>query len=224
MLTKIAYFMLQKKAMKNANNRTEKMAVFAYDDIGHLINLNGFYELEHLEILKEFLNRKNIQNKLFIDIGANIGNHTIYFQDFFDSIISIEASEDTYQLLRFNTKNYDNIQTLNIGASSFAGKLKFRNNKFNVGASRIVEDNCDYDFSIDVDKLDNIIKSDEKVNLIKIDVEGHELDALKGSYRILINSKPLVVFEQEPTEIKEGTSAVVEFLRSLGYKVLCYSA
>ena len=218
MFTKVAYHILQLKAKKNTKQRSIKTAIFAYDDIGHLINLEGYYELKYLDLLRKFLDEKKINNELFLDIGANIGNHTLYFQNYFDSIIGVEASKETFELLKFNTKSFDNIKVINIGASSSRRKLKFKNNNFNVGASRIVEDHMDYDFSINVDKLDNIIDSDRKVDLIKIDVVGHELEALMGGSGILQNSKPVGVFEQETTQIKHGTSEVIKFLKSVGYQ------
>ena len=62
------------------------MAVAPYD-IGHLINLEGFYEIEYLKNLKKFIIEKEYDNGVFLDIGANIGNHSIYFKNFFEKIL-----------------------------------------------------------------------------------------------------------------------------------------
>jgi hypothetical protein len=59
----------------------------------------------------------------------------------------------------------------------------------------------------------------KRIGLIKIDVEGHELHALKGMTKIISRRKPVIVFEQHGG-INNGTSHVVELLRSLGYKKL----
>ena len=59
-------------------------------------------------------------------------------------------------------------------------------------------------------------KSLQKIGLIKIDVEGHELLALKGMIKIINRRKPIIVFEQN-RDIYNGTPDVIEFLRSLGY-------
>lgn len=59
-------------------------------------------------------------------------------------------------------------------------------------------------------------KSLKKIGLIKIDVEGHELLALKGMIKIINRRKPIIVFEQN-RDIYNGTPDVIEFLRSLGY-------
>ena len=217
-ISKLGYHILQKKSNYYNQFRKEKMAVFAYDDIGHLINLYGFYEIEYLKILKKFIIEKGYNNGVFLDIGANIGNHSIYFQDFFEKIYSIEASKDTFEILKFNTKNFKNIEALNIGASSKLSTLRFRNNKSNIGASRIVGDNSTYDFEIKVNKLDNIINHKKKIKLIKIDVEGHESHVLKGAMNIIKQNYPVIVFEQEAKEIKNGSTDVVNILKEIGYK------
>ena len=66
--------------------------------------------------------------------------------------------------LKFNTKNFKNIKAINIGASSKSAILKFRNNKSNVGASRIVDRNSTHDFEIKVNKIDDIINDKEKLD------------------------------------------------------------
>jgi hypothetical protein len=65
-----------------------------------------------------------------------------------------------------------------------------------------------------LDKLKKI--QSHKVGLVKIDVEGHELEAFKGMQQILKNHKPIILFEQN-RGILNGTSDVINFLRSIGY-------
>lgn len=48
---------------------------------------------------------------------------------------------------------------------------------------------------IEVRKLDDVVPPDMRVNLIKIDVEGGELDVLKGSKELLSRWKPILIFE-----------------------------
>lgn len=57
-------------------------------------------------------------------------------------------------------------------------------------------DNPDIEeIEVELKKLDDIIPADQKVDFIKIDVEGAELGVLKGSKELLIRNKPLIVFE-----------------------------
>ena len=57
------------------------------------------------------------------------------------------------------------------------------------------------------------------IGMIKIDVEGHELNAFKGMKLLLKKTKPIILFEQN-RGIFNWTSDEVEFLRSIGYKHL----
>lgn len=74
--------------------------------------------------------------------------------------------------------------------------------------------------SFKVKALDGVKEiSNKKIGLIKIDVEGHELFAFRGMVNILKKRKPIVIFEQHEG-IYNGTSDVIKFLFSLGYKNL----
>jgi hypothetical protein len=53
--------------------------------------------------------------------------------------------------------------------------------------------------------------------VFKIDVEGHELQALQGIIRILEKSSPLIAFELLKDGITSGKSPVIDFLKRQGY-------
>ncbi|WP_407276071.1 hypothetical protein [Halothiobacillus sp. DCM-1] len=60
-----------------------QMAVYAFDEIGININNNGRYERQILEAAMDFLvNSIGIRTGVCFDVGANIGNHALYFDDF----------------------------------------------------------------------------------------------------------------------------------------------
>jgi FkbM family methyltransferase len=75
---------------------------------------------------------------------------------------------------------------------------------------------------IQIDTLDNIIPSDEKIKLIKISANGGEHDILKGATKLLKREKPFIIFEygigasefydSNPTEL-------YEYLKSFDYKL-----
>jgi len=93
-----------------------------------------------------------------------------------------------------------------------------------MGASKIVSTETDEikrenNISVFVKTADDIDEiKDKDISLIKIDIEGHEIKALKGAEKILTSKKPLILFEQSEKEIYNGTSQVINYLRSLGYK------
>ena len=75
---------------------------------------------------------------LILDVGANIGNHSLYFSNFSKQVFSYEPNPNTFELLKFNTKNLSNINIYNIGISN-KNENKFLNeSNFNIGDSAIV--------------------------------------------------------------------------------------
>lgn len=65
--------------------------------------------------------------------------------------------------------------------------------------------------------IDDVIRTEHPGSLVKIDVEDHELQAIRGMARMLNKDAPCVVFEQHAGDFRGGTSAVIEALRGLGY-------
>ncbi len=55
------------------------------------------------------------------------------------------------------------------------------------------------------------------IDLMKIDVEGHELSVLKGAAGVLARCRPVVLFEQQPGDISDASSATIDWLRAHGY-------
>ena len=64
-----------------------------------------------------------------------------------------------------------------------------------------------------MEQLENI-----EIGFIKIDVEGHELQALMGAKGLLEKNYPVIAFEQSEDTFNQGTSNVIDFLKSIGYK------
>jgi len=51
------------------------------------------------------------------------------------------------------------------------------------------------EIKVELKKLDDIVPQEDKISLIKIDVEGGEFDVLKGAIKILKRDKPIIIFE-----------------------------
>ena len=81
----------------NKRNRLNNMLVFN-DWIGFNIVVNGFYEINELETLKNNLNKK-LKETTFLDIGSNIGNHSVFMSDFFESIKSFNLKSKPLKYL-----------------------------------------------------------------------------------------------------------------------------
>jgi hypothetical protein len=109
-----------------SKDRDYKIATFANDLIGIDINTFGIYEKEELEMLFEFLSplEKIFEDGTAFDVGANIGNHSMFFSKKFKRIHSFEPHPSTFYILNFNTNQLKNISTHNIGLGDESGIFK----------------------------------------------------------------------------------------------------
>jgi FkbM family methyltransferase len=205
-----------------------QLAVFSFDAIGLDIAYFGVYEKKELDcffLWIDFL-RDDFKQAAVLDIGANIGNHSLYFSDYFKQVCAFEPNLRTYGLLSFNAGLVDNIRTFNYGLSDHAGKAELATESKNIGASKILHENniqlqpeaTTRKQTIDLKVLDDLSITDLTIKLIKIDVEGHELEALSGAKRTLLEHQPIVIFEQLKHEFSAGSTPCIELLRSYGYQ------
>jgi FkbM family methyltransferase len=227
MLKQVLHRINRSIAQKNIKNYSQ-LIIFSFDHIGLSINLDGRYENSELKLLEQFIKKKipNSHKHTALDIGANIGNHSVFLSKFFNHVCSFEPNPITYDVLLLNSKYAvprKNITTYNIGLSDKDDKLPFTIIPSNIGASRIESKNVDRKSNnkiiyINVKKADKIASlQKENISLIKIDIEGHEINALKGAEKIIKSNKPAILFEQEAKEIRNSSSSVIEYLSGLNY-------
>jgi FkbM family methyltransferase len=201
----------------------KQMAVFADDYVSNKVLTHGVYEKQQLEILVDWISSQNTaSNNIVLDIGANIGNHSLFLASYFRKCISFEPNPRTFDLLNFNSRLVDNIVAHNIGLSDASGEAELYTNFENAGASSLSSEwnrSFDQSHKIKLEKLDDFLAEETgKIDLIKIDVEGHEWFALKGAENIIRKSRPTIVFEYSPspTETKADKD-LIKLLNEFGY-------
>ena len=215
---------LAKRSSRFNEKRGMPIAVFGNDWIGINIALKGLFEEEHLEDLNHLLINLDIDvsNSTAIDIGSNIGNHAIEFAKYFKKVICYEPNPRAYDLLATNTKHLKNVEVFNWGIGSKEEYLQLQENINNIGGSsakyQIDEKNI---VNIEIKPLDNDFDSLKKVMLLKIDVEGMEIDVLKGAEKIITKFYPLICFEQHKTDFLKSfhETEVIDWLREKDYKI-----
>ena len=196
-----------------------QLVVYSYDSVSSEINLDGIYEKDQIFFLEKFLIEKNFdfKNNVFVDIGAYIGNHSIYFSKKFQEVLSFEPHPTSFEILKINCKNFKNIKTYNYGCSDNDKKSYLRLKHTNIGGSTISDGNHERDYPVRLIKIDNFLKDySKKIGLIKIDVEGHEDKVLKGTIDILKENKPIIMMELKNFN-NESEPKIVKQLRSIGY-------
>lgn len=170
-------------------------------------HFNDFWEWDHME---QFLKHLNPTGKI-LDIGANIGNHTLMFKKYFPNaeIFSFEPLFYNYELLQKNVHSYRDINIFKVALSDRHDILKINNNfqEFNSGAASV----SDRGESVLALPLDSLEMSD--VSFIKIDVEGWEPQVIRGAIKTIEQNRPKIWLE-------DGNGNTVNFLvDNLGYYV-----
>ena len=204
--------------------RKQRMAIFANDEIGVYINQFGYYEREQLDILFEFLAPLALILKkgTAFDIGANIGNHVVYFSSHFRNIHAFEPNPSTFELLSFNTKGLGSVTAHNVGLGDASGQFEMGESAKNVGSSSIkYSDHGDSIVKIQVERLDDLDLDVSRLCFIKLDVEGFEPNVIRGARRIIGECQPIIVFEQHAHEFVGGISETIALLHGAGYQ-LCW--
>ncbi len=194
-------------------------AVFIGDFVSTRIMLDGIYEGRELDALAREVFQRLPRESTALDIGANIGNHTVYFTRHFSRVVAFEPNPMVAALLRVNTAEYGNaINVLQIGLSDAPAKLNFKVNEHNLGASRFTDEVSNS--VIEVDKLDNLVadlKLDD-VSFVKIDVEGHEDRVIAGAFEFLSTAQPIIALEGFYKADPQLGKRVSKLLDSLGYQ------
>jgi len=195
-------------------SNSPNLAIFSNDLIGREIIVNGFYEYDQLILISNFLDKKNIHGGVFMDIGANIGNHTVFFKNRFKKILSFEPNPLVYPLLTINTKESTNINLFPYGLSNKSSKETLYYCSNNIGKGGVDVTDTDSSVPIDLKTFDNDLLEGQTLKLIKIDTEGHEELILKGMQDILIKQSPYIIIE---VNIDKGDNPAISQLKKMDY-------
>jgi len=177
----------------------------------------GSHDLEELDLWFEISKNDGV----FIDVGAHTGlytitslkanpkNNVVSFEPYFMNLSRLITN------LRLNglVKNVSSV----LGAvSNFDGKSKFKittERSYMSKGGRLSEEGQD----INVYKLDTLLfkKFEQKINAIKVDTEGEDLNVLLGAENLIKEYKPKIIIEVR----EENKIDIVNFLKSNSYKI-----
>jgi FkbM family methyltransferase len=199
-------------------------------DLSNVIDHSLYFFHRYFTPLQLFLLVK--PDTIMVDIGANIGTVALHVAATakHGKVFAFEPDSHNYDLLQKNValNNFKNVIPIQkaLGERPAQSKL-FKVNRFNNGMNRILPDNTAFsDFeNVEVSTLDKeaaLLKL-ERIDLIKIDVEGYELNVLKGASNVLKQFHPLLVVEVVEVNLNNhGHSSldVIELLRTFGYQFI----
>lgn len=169
------------------------------------IYLTGTYEKGLLHVIDNLIGPGDI----VVDAGANIGLISVFCGLRVSKsglVIAFEPHPETAQILRRNIaiNQLNQVQVFERALGSKPGTAKIYSNlQINRGAASMVDfKEGAPSFEIQVDVLDDVLSriQQEKVNLLKIDVEGFEMEVLKGAQNLLSKEDgPILVIECSTT-------------------------
>jgi FkbM family methyltransferase len=182
--------------------------------------LNIFKRVHSYNLLKKYSEKEELDFKIVkymvkkgdtvIDIGANIGCYTKLLSELVAErgmVISIEPIQCTFLILSSCVKrlNLTNGTLLNCAISDCERIAKMEVQKYDSGGfnfyqSKIIDTDAQKSafkyFSVPKRPLDNCVSYlKQKVSFIKCDVEGRELEVIKGAMNILTKFKPIWLIE-----------------------------
>ena len=215
LFAKIIFFFLSKFKIKNKKvlRNNIKWNLDLSEGIDLSVYLFGKFEFE---IIKAIAKHKLTRKPVFFDIGANIGVQTLQLRNYFknSTIHSFEPTNYAYNKLCNNIILNSKLKKKIILNQAFlTNKKKTIPKKIYSSWSLINKKNLHKKHlgslkstsNANSFKLDNYITKHKikKIDFIKLDVDGYELDVLKSGYKFLKKNKTPIIFEVAPYLYKE---------------------
>lgn len=196
------------------------ISVMPNELIGRHLYLTGEFDRSTVEVLLKFAR----SGDTLVNIGANIGYVGACFLTKVanSTAIAIEPQPEIVDLLYANLSQFRHrVQVVPAAISEQDGTGYLRIDRGNRGASRLVSrgDPC----SVEVElwsprRLFSVLRP-AKVDLLVIDVEGHEKSVLRGLEPFLAGYRPrLVIFESHGADASPD-ACIGEIFRRIGYSV-----
>lgn len=211
-----------------------RLYLYPGNEISRAIFLTGHYEPNEFCLLDRILRR----GMTFVDVGANMGLFTLFAAKKVGkqgTVVSIEPSSREFERLRENVElnGLSNVRLFQIALSNrqtqasllVATEEKSGHNTLGAfGYESVMEQGREL---VSVHRLDDIVELEgyQRIDVVKLDVEGAELLALQGATETLMRFRPVLLLElSDRTLGHQGyTSADVwEFLTRNGYTIYTF--
>jgi FkbM family methyltransferase len=189
-ISSVRYLANKKSHKKDRVIRTSIGTFFCRKNTNDFQFANLMYEWS----VKEFLYNRIEEFTVFIDGGACVGDYSILFSKLNLKCIAFEPIPDNFRVL---TKNLelngltDKVKSFRYGLGDSNRQARFIFNPVNTGASRIDHENRQDSCLSEIRTFDSLLPQmdlsyNEKI-LVKLDAEGMEPDALRGSGEFIRN-------------------------------------
>ncbi len=190
--------------------------------IGRSIELYG--EFSELELV--LFNQICKQNAVVIEVGANIGTHTMALAKLVGAngrIYAFEPQRIIFQTLCANMalNSITNVEAFQVAVSNEEGSLlipEFNYDKEN-NFGGIELDKFQHGRKVPKVKLDDFLEL-ERLDFMKIDVEGMEQSVIEGAALMIERFKPILYVENDRVEKSEN---LIDSIKNLGYNIYMHN-
>ena len=166
-----------------------------------------FSNQKEIQIIKSIVNKESSNT---IDLGANVGIFTQVLAECSKHVYALEPDPENFRQLQQNMKNFDNVSLYNCAASNMTGTEILHKSLINNGMHRLYQSALCFggqQIAVKTIRIDDLIIEQEKVekiDFIKMDVEGFEYFVIVGMTELLKRDKPVIISEFHPDSIRES--------------------
>ena len=181
------------------------------------------------KLVSKIVKALDIQNNQgwFFDVGANVGMYSWEVREVspLRKILAFEPDPENIKLLEktLNGANFQNIEICKCALSNQLAEISFFQDTLTSATGCVAGKDKPWieqylnssanEIRVKTETLDSVVRQDRTPSLIKIDVEGHEIEVLQGGRNTLSEAKPLLIIESFPPK----QSTVLSLLDELGY-------
>ncbi len=200
------------------------------EDFDILIYLNNISIVKEVFVEKVYLGNKLEEGDVVVDCGAHVGTFSLLASRIVGKsgvVIAIEPAKENLKILKRNIRKnrVKNIIIVPKALWSSRGKMRLGISEVNPGEHSLLHRNALHqNLSSEIiraDTLDNILRElrVRKVNFIKMDIEGAEIEALKGMERTLRKNVKLAIASYHIVNGRKTINFIIPFLRERGFKI-----
>jgi FkbM family methyltransferase len=201
LVSKMSYKISDESQMKNCSVNGFKYDLNLKEYIQYQMYFFGLFDKKGVDLIVSICD--SIGCRTALDIGANVGNHSVHLSDVCDAVYSFEPNDTPGDVFKKALKTKESsIKLFNFGLSNKDEKLEFYEDERNLGRSSFVKEHIEKkQFNskkiLEVKRGDEVIIDNNIVDIdfIKIDVEGFEIQVLYGLKKTIRENQPIIDFE-----------------------------
>lgn len=216
---------LDNRLLYTINYDGRKTKIFLNKKFGFVDNYifeNGIYEKEIIDDIRRELSSE----KTFLDIGSNIGQHSLLLAPYCKQIFAYEPIPEIYTEFSNSIKanGYQNIVLQNTAIGEREENRKIYFHIGNSGASSFLQNRENNpEIPVKIRTLESTLPINQEFDVVKIDVEGFEAVVILGNKEIFLKNRPTIFLEFSPNCIqREGTytaKALLNFFLNNNYEI-----